>query len=230
MDRRLDGARLLVAALLLVGCSGDPRSDDLTVFAASSLTDVLTELLEAYETAAGTETSLVFGGSNHLAAQIHDGAPAAAFLTADARLLSEGSPAVHFVTKRVVLAVPAGNPAEISSAESLADERLRVAVCAIDVPCGAATHALGLPLAADSEEPSVRAVAYRLALGEADVGIVYETDVRAVDGVDGVLGVVLAHTGVEYWADPLTAEGSRFASFLLSTTATAILSDHGFDT
>jgi molybdate transport system substrate-binding protein len=225
------GAWLLAGALLLpaMACSDGPGGDDLTVFAASSLTDVLPELVEAYEAAAGTGVSLVFGGSNHLAAQLRDGAPADAFLTADARLVSTSVGAVRFGTNRVVLAVPAGNPARISSTASLADERLRVAVCAIDVPCGAATHALGLPVAADTEEPSVRAVASRLSLGEADVGVVYETDIRAVDGIDGVPGVDLPPSVVEYWAESLTADGDRFVSYLHSDAAIKILHDHGFD-
>ena len=224
------GAWLLAGALLLpaMACSDGPGGDDLTVFAASSLTDVLPELVSAYEVETGTGASLVFGGSNHLAAQVRDGAPADAFLTADMELLPHGTTGIRFASNHLVLAVPAGNPAGITGPEALADERLRVAVCAAEVPCGRATRSLGLALAPDTEEPSVRAVLSRLSLGEADVGVVYATDVRVANGIEGVSGSDLPFAGVEYRAAAFTQAGRRFADFLGSDAAIEILIRHGF--
>jgi len=62
------------------------------------------------------------------------------------------------------------------------------------------------------------------------VGVVYQTDVLAVDGIDRVPGVDLPPSVVEYWAESLTADGDRFVSYLRSDAAIKILHDHGFDT
>ncbi|MBC8365006.1 MAG: molybdate ABC transporter substrate-binding protein [Actinobacteria bacterium] len=219
----------LAPLTLITGCGGAP---DLTVLAASSLTDVLPELTRAYESETGQGVSLVFGGSNHLAAQLHDGAPADVFLTADTELVPEGVNGVRIAANHLVLAVPSGNPGGVFGPEALVDAELRVAVCAAEVPCGAATLTLGLTLgltlAPDTEEPSVRAVASRLALGEADVGVVYATDVLAVDGIEPVAGVDLASAGVEYLAVALTPTGAPFVAFLASNPALATLRNHGF--
>jgi molybdate transport system substrate-binding protein len=223
------GLTLIAASLLVAGCGtseGDER--DLTVFAASSLTDVLPELNDAYEAQTGSAVTLVFGGSNHLAAQLRDGAPADAFLTADLDLFPDGTTGLRFASNRLVLAVPAGNPAGISGPDALADERLRVAVCAVEVPCGRATRALGIPLAPDTEETSVRAVLSRVSLGEADVGVVYATDAASEPGVEVVWPDAPSCPCVEYHAVPLTPAGDRFVAFLASETAVGILRNNGF--
>ena len=168
-----------------------------TILAASSLTDVLPELASAHEQRAGEAGTLVFGGSSHLAAQVRDGVPADVFL-----------------------------PAGVTGPDALAVPDLRVAVCAEPVPCGAATRRLGLPLAPDTEEASVRAVVSRLALGEADVGVVYATDVLSSDGLEAIADLPAS---VGYVAAALTPAGERFVVFLASDVAAGILDAHGFD-
>ena len=86
---------LLVAvavALLAGNCSSGDNDERLTVFVASSLADVLGDLGDAWKSSGGSELLEVVGGSNHLAAQLRDGAPADVFLTADAALLDGLSP------------------------------------------------------------------------------------------------------------------------------------------
>ena len=79
-------SRLLLTMTLAVASTGSCGSNDkqLTVFAASSLADVLPDLADAHRQAGGPDVVEVLGGSNHLAAQLRDGAPADAFVTADA--------------------------------------------------------------------------------------------------------------------------------------------------
>jgi len=215
-----------------VACSGSD-SDDLTVFAASSLTDVLPELATEYENQAGATITTVFGGSNHLAAQLRDGAPADAFLTADARLLEQVGTRdrpVNFASNRLVVAVPAGNPAGVSSPTDLARDDLRVVVCAETVPCGSATSEMGTTVNTDSFETSVRAVLSRLSLGEADVGIVYATDVASEPDVQPAWNQPEACPCVTYTAGARTYRALPFLAFLESPTAQGILARHGFGT
>ncbi|MBV14276.1 MAG: molybdate ABC transporter substrate-binding protein [Actinobacteria bacterium] len=225
---------LLVAVLLAtaVACSGSD-TNDLTVFAASSLTDVLPDLATEYENETGATITTVFGGSNHLAAQLRDGAPADAFLTADARLLEQVGTRdrpVNFASNRLVVAVPAGNPAGVSSLADLARDDLRVVICAETVPCGAATSGMNSTINADSQEISVRAVLSRLSLGEADVGIVYATDVASEPEVQPAWQQPEACPCVTYTAGARTYRALPFLAFLTSPVAQGILTRHGFAT
>jgi molybdate transport system substrate-binding protein len=178
------------AVLALPGCGG---SDDerLIVYAASSLTDVFARLELEFETA-HPDTDLVvnYGGSSSLAAQIGQGAPVDVFASADQatmqRVLDEadGEPLV-FAHNRLAIAVEAGNPEAIGDLSGLVERDLIVVVADSAVPSGAyAAEVLALAdlvLEPDSYESNVRAVAAKVALGEADAGIVYRTDIVAND-------------------------------------------------
>lgn len=184
---------------LVAGAAGCGGGDDdrLVVFAASSLTDVFGELEQRFEAAnAGVDVVISFGGSSSLAAQIEQGAPVAVFAAADETTmaavadLAEGSP-VPFARNRLAIAVEPGNPERITSLADLARDDLIVVVAAPEVPAGAyarmAAADAGVELAADSLEQNVRAVAAKVALGEADAGVVYRTDIAAdPDRLDGV--------------------------------------------
>ena len=90
MVRLLAVGLLTVGLLAASGCSlldDDDNSDRITVFVASSLTDVIGDLATEWESVGGSGLVDVVGGSNHLAAQLRDGAPADVFITADAALL-----------------------------------------------------------------------------------------------------------------------------------------------
>ena len=225
---------LLLAVLMASTLScGGPGDDDLTVFAASSLTDVLPDLAEAFQEQAGTTITTVFGGSNHLAAQLNDGAAADVFLTADVRLLEQVATvnrSVSFASNRLVVAVPEGNPAGVSSLADLSRPDLRVVVCDEAVPCGASTSEMGVTIEADSREISVRAVLSRLAMGEADAGVVYATDVAAEPGVEPAWNQLESCPCVTYTAGARTYRALPFLTFLASPPAQEILAGHGFST
>jgi molybdate transport system substrate-binding protein len=156
----------------------------LTVFAAASLTDVLPRV--------DSRPHYSFAGSDTLALQIQQGAPADIFLSASikqpGRLFGLGlvDKPVVFATNRLVLIVPAANPGHIRSVLDIGRGKIKLVVAAPSVPAGAYTRTvlsnLGLTSALAnvvSEEPDVRGVLAKVALDEADAGFVYATDARA---------------------------------------------------
>ena len=154
------------------------------MLAASSLTDVFPALDHAERYS--------FAGSDQLAFQIQQGAPADVFAAASPKspesLYRAGlvyKPAV-FATNRLVVIVPRSNPAHVRSVYDLTRHGLRVVVGALGVPIGDYTRKvlgkLGLNAVLKnivSNEPDVRGIVSKIALGEADAGFVYVTDVRS---------------------------------------------------
>ncbi|WP_336922496.1 molybdate ABC transporter substrate-binding protein [Aquipuribacter sp. SD81] len=171
-----------------------PRDTTLVVLAAASLSDVLPDVGRTFEEQhPGTTVTFSFAGSSGLVQQVLAGAPADVLVTASAQTMARavdagavaGEPVV-VATNHLVLAVPAGNPAGVDGLADLAADDLLVALCAEQVPCGAAAErvldAAGVTAAPDTLEQDVRAVLSRLRLGEVDAGLVYATDVAAADG------------------------------------------------
>lgn len=182
------------------GSSGVPEdvSGTVAVFAAASLVDVLTEVAADFEGAyPGTTVELNFAGSSTLAAQINQGAPADVFFSASPATMTavvdagnaSGTPQV-VVRNQLVIAVPAGNPLDITTLADLADPDLKVALCDEQVPCGAAAEealaAGGVELTPVTLERDVRAALSRVVLGEVDAALVYRTDAASSPDVDGV--------------------------------------------
>src|SRR5699024_11800475 len=89
---------------------------------------------------------------------------------------------VVFAVNTLQIAVPEGNPAEVTDLEDLADDDVTVALCAEEVPCGAATttamEGTGTRITPATYEDDVRAVLTKVELGEVDAGLVYTTDVH----------------------------------------------------
>jgi molybdate transport system substrate-binding protein len=155
------------------------------VLAASSLTEVLPRL--------EPEGRFSFAGSNQLAQQIRQGAPFDVYLSASPlytqALFGEGlvRRPVAFATNSLVLIVPRSNPQKLRSVGDLARRpKLRLVVAGPKVPIGLYTREvlkrlgmLGVLRKTVSQEPDVKGVVGKLALGEADAGFVYATDVKA---------------------------------------------------
>ena len=183
---------LLLSSAFAVGASlaGPAKSTEErpTVLAAASLADVLPAI--------DPDVRASFGGSNQIVQQVRQGFPFDVFLSANPTytqaLFAEGlvrRPA-PFATNGLVLIVPKGNPARIASIADLARRPgLRLVVAGPKVPIGLYTREvlkrlqlLRVLRKTVSLEPDVKGIVAKVALGEADAGFVYVTDVRPVAG------------------------------------------------
>lgn len=228
------------------GDAASAISGDVTVFAAASLTEAFEQIGQVFETRHPNATvRLNFAGSQKLATQIAQGAPADVFASADTvqmdAVASAGGTASDpqiFAGNVLQIAVEPGNPRHVAGLEDLADTDVTVVLAAEEVPAGRyareALDAAGVTIAPVSLEVDVRAVMGKVSLGEADAGIVYASDVVAADGA--VHGVEIAddsNTAADYPAALLEGapnpEGGRaFLELLTSPPARRILLDAGF--
>jgi molybdate transport system substrate-binding protein len=238
------------AALLagLTGCASTPTptpepTDELTgtvtVFAAASLTESFQDLADDFQKEhPGVSIQFSFGGSSGLAQQIIEGAPADLFAAASPATMKLVTGAgiatapVTFTTNSLEIAVPVGNPGGVTGPQDFANAKLDIALCAVEVPCGAAADKYltgkGITASVDTYEQDVKAVLTKVELGEVDAGLVYVTDVKAAG--DGVEGIAVDSAAVDYPITALTDNpaGLAFVDYILSAKGQAILTAAGF--
>ncbi|MEZ5125026.1 MAG: molybdate ABC transporter substrate-binding protein [Thermoleophilia bacterium] len=237
---------LLVSAFAAGGCGSQASGDEttnLTVYAAASLTSAFTELGEKYmDDHPGTEVAFNFAGSQDLVAQLQQGAPADVLATADTETMEKVANLVGtqriFAENELTIAVAPGNPLGIESLDDLANPDLKVVLAAPEVPAGAYSaqvlKAAGVTVSAVSLEESVKGVVTKVALGEADAGIVYVTDVTAAAGkVDAVeipakFNVVATYPLAVVQASAASEQAQEFVDLVLSADGQAILAKYGF--
>jgi len=156
-----------------------------TVFAAASLTNVFPQL--------DRSARYSFGGSDSLALQIRNGAPADVFASASpaqANALYRDELVLRpraFATNRLTVIVPSGNPARIRSVFDLRRPGVKIVVGDPQVPIGSYTRTVLTRLRilkavsknVVSQENDVKGVVAKVALRQADAGFVYTTDARA---------------------------------------------------
>ncbi|ATY96725.1 molybdate ABC transporter substrate-binding protein [Streptomyces cavourensis] len=222
--------------------SGAPAAE-LTVLAAASLTDVFKEAGAAYEKEnPGTKVKFSFAGSQELAAQVKQGAPADALVTADTKTMDglsaeTGTPTV-IAKNRLVIAVGEGNPEKVGSLKDLADTKLKVVLAAPEVPVGRYSKqildAQKIEVKPVSQEPNVRAVLSKVELGEADAGLVYKTDaetapdkVVAIDIPDAE-NAVASYPAATLKASKHSEAAAAFVAWLSTPAAQKILQGAGF--
>ena len=247
---------LLGLALILPGRPA--WADELMVFAASSLTEAFTELGRQYEQAyPDTRIVFHFAGSQALAAQISQGAAVDVFAAADdqvmSRLRQQGlveAPA-FFAGNRLALIVSRQAVEPIPDLASLARPDRLLVLGSPSVPVGRYTQRLLDNLVSDpaygptfvagvrdnlvSEEASVKAVATKVALGEADAGVVYVSDLTPyLQERVRVVPLPEIHVPPVRYPVALVADSSRkvsarrFIDYLLSPQGQRILAAHDF--
>lgn len=243
-------------AALVAGCGGDPAggpagasggvTGTVSVFAAASLTESFTRIGRDFEAAhPGTTVVFNFAGSSALATQINQGAPADVFASAAALTMAtvteagnaDGTPAT-FTRNQLVIAVPAGNPKGITGLADLADRGVKVALCADQVPCGAAARsaldAASVALTPVTLEQDVKGALSKVTLGEVDAALVYRTDARAAAAkVTGVEFPESARAVTDYPIvalrdAPNPAGGRAFVEYVRSGRGQAVLAEAGF--
>ncbi len=196
-------AKVLLILLLVLGLTGcnaglseANERQEMTIFAAASLTDAFNELAEVFQAQhEGVEIVCNYAGSSQLAAQLIEGAVADVFASANAAQMQnvidggriEAGAEVLFVSNRLTLIAPTDNPAGIHGLQDLAQPGIQLILAVKGVPVRDYTDEIVAAMTADfqeqfygnlvSEEDNVRQVAAKVALGEADAGIVYTSDV-----------------------------------------------------
>jgi molybdate transport system substrate-binding protein len=189
----------------------------LTIFAAASLTNVFPQIDHTQRYS--------FAGSNALAAQIRQGAPADVFASANTtipqQLYDQGlvEKPVVFTRNALILIVPKSNPVKIHSVFDLRKSGVKLVVAAPGVPVGDYTRIVLHNLALDdalknvvSNESDVREVLAKVALGEADAGFVYATDARAVRGKVATIGIRWSAQPIVQYAVAVVKSGKHRAA------------------
>ena len=228
------------------GATSAGVTGNITVFAAASLTDVFTQIGKDFETAnPGSKVVFNFGASSALATQINQGAPADVFAAASPATMktvtdagnADGTPTV-FVKNQLVIAVAKGNPKGITGPSDLSKPDIKVALCAVQVPCGAASKkaldTAGVTVTPVTYEQDVRATLSKLTLGEVDAAMVYRTDAKvAAADVEGIEFPESASAINDYPIAvlkdaPNKAGAQAFVAYVQSDPAKAVLTQAGF--
>ncbi len=255
-------AAVAILAVMLTGCGGGQEGKQITVFAASSLTEAFTELAAGFQEENPESTvALNFDGSQRLRFQLEHGAEADVFASADQRQMDLAQDsgvlageAVNFASNRLVIIAPKpGATVDVPSVQSVADlsgKGVKLALAQEEVPAGRyAREVIGRMTAdpilgpgyADSvlanvatEEPNVRNVLQKVALGEVDAGFVYYSDARVASDVSVISVPAEAAVAAVYTIAVLDNSNSPeaakdFIDYVMSGDGQDILRRHGFE-
>jgi len=246
----------LCAVIVALVCCAPASADKVTVFAASSMQDVLAEIGAAFESESGHDLTIAYAGSSLLARQIDHGAPAAVFISANAAWMDELekagllAPGTRFdiAANRLVVIALDTDPIALDhgtmtpeSAIAALPEGARLAVALTEaVPAGIyarqALVSLGLwekVRGRLAEAAHVRAALLLVARGEARAGIVYASDAEASPHVRVVAEISAdRHEPIRYpvaiIAQHNNAAARAFHAFLRLPQTQDRLRAHGF--
>ncbi|BCL82338.1 molybdenum ABC transporter substrate-binding protein [Ktedonobacteria bacterium brp13] len=230
----------------------------LNIFAASSLTESFNEIKQQYHTLHSDVTiTYNFNGSQALEQQIANGAPSDIFASADQSNMQNASTAnlvatsTVFAKNRLVVIVPAANPAHISTLKDLAKPGLKLVVGAPAVPIGkyglqildklgqssayGAAYEKSVKANIVSQEENVKAVVEKVQLGEADAGIVYVTDVTQQElsqvtmiTIPDQYNVVAQYPIALTKSSTHSQQAQDFINYLLSSAGQTVLTKYHF--
>ena len=223
--------RLFVALLVLAAACSSGDKGGVTVLAAASLTDALTDLGGA---------TYSFGGSQELVAQIEARAPVDVIATADSAAMDRlvraqlvEAPRI-FARNRLAIAVEPGNPKRVAGLADLARPGLKIVLAEASVPAGRYARQVleraGVAVQPVSLELDVKAVARKVAAGEADAGIVYVTDAGGAARVDipDAANVVASYPVAVVRATGNRAGAEAFVQRLVGPAGRTALAGRGF--
>ncbi len=239
--------------MLLASCTTATRqsAQSLTIFAASSLTDAFLEIREGFiQSHPNVAITFNFAGSSTLAAQIIEGASANIFASANeqqiqsvvGQLLASQQPLV-FAKNQLVIIMPQTNPANLQAFEDLNQQSYHLVLAMPGVPIREYADQMLAnvsPEFADyvlahvvSEEPNVRQVALKVQLGEADAGIVYQSDITpSLKDSITILSIPTEYNVIaQFFIAQIASENpaaTLFIEYVLSSEGQAILSKWGF--
>jgi molybdate transport system substrate-binding protein len=241
----------IVGVALLWLAVGGLRAGEVTIFAAASLADALEELARRYEPSSGDRVRMSFGGSNVLARQIREGAPADLFVSADeakmdelaaSALIEPGSRRV-LLSNALVVVVSVEGGADIAHPRDLVRPAVRRLALAepTTVPAGIYARqyleSLGLWEALRRKvvpTESVRAALAAVEAGNAQAGIVYATDarvsrrVRVAFAVPVGEGPRIVYPGAVVRGARNREAAQRLLAYLASPEAAAVFARYGF--
>jgi len=254
---------LLALLLALSGCAPSagsaPTRATLTIMAAASLSESFTELGQQFETQhPGVQVVFNFAGSQQLAQQLDQGAPADVFASAsqkymDAAVTSgrvEQDTPKTFVSNRLVVIFPKTNPAGLAKLQDLSKANIKMILAEKSVPAGQyslefldkavkdarfdASFKEAVLRNVVSYETDVKGVLSKVVLGEADAGIVYVTDFNSAREKLGTLEIPDALNSIATYpiAPVLDSKNAglakAFMALVLSPDGQAVMARHGF--
>ena len=258
---------LLASALLIVSACGNASATQTTssppvtlnVFAAASLQAAFTTVGQHFHSAhPNASVSFNFGGSNTLAQQISQGAPADVFAAANAAQMdvvvkagdTRGADVKTFAHNRLVVVYPKSNPAQLHSLQDLARPGVKIVLAAAAVPAGqyalvfldkasadpafSATYKANVLKNVVSYEQDVKSVLAKVSLGEADAGIVYVTDATTAASslrtldIPGALNTVAVYPIVSLDSSPHAVLAQQLVDAVDSADGQAVLASYGF--
>jgi molybdate transport system substrate-binding protein len=221
-------------------------SGTVVVFAATSLTDAFDKIGAQFDKAnPGVTVKFNYNGSSSLATSITQGAPADVFASAAPANMkavtdagdASGVPQI-FTRNTAEIMVETGNPLKIKSVSDLANPKVKVVVCAPEVPCGALAQDVfknaGVTVKPVSEETNVGGVVTKVTLGEADAGIVYVTDVKANESKAAGVPIpasqndITEYPIVQVKGAPNATAAKAFISYVLGPAGQQVLASFGF--
>jgi molybdate transport system substrate-binding protein len=258
IEKRILGVMLAVL-LLAVSAAYAQETKELTVFTAASLTGAFGEIGQMYKNETGISVAFNFDGSQALRTQMENGAYADVFASANQKQmkaiendgLMNNSSIVIFTKNKLSLIVPKDNPAKIVNLSDLAKPGLKIVIGTKDVPVGDYALQILSKLSNDSaygpdyktkvlanvisQETNVNYVVTKVALGEADVGFAYVSDITEdltskVDKIDipDEYNVVAQYPMGILLESKYPVESQEFISLVMSDKGKAVLEKYGF--
>lgn len=249
----------ILAIFVITSLAGGSSSEELVVFCAASLTGAFGEMGQIYEDENGVDVMLNFDGTQAIRTQVEQGAIADVFISANKKhmdaLMAEGfmdnDTVSIFTENRMVVIVPADNPADIQSLSDLAEPGVMIITGVKDAPFGSYTLQVLDKLANDStygpkyreavmsnvisQETSVSHLVSKIALGEADAGFAYQSDIspelsEQVSKVEipDQYSVVAEYPLGRLKESENPDQAARFIEFVRSTEGRAVLEKYGF--